>query len=269
MKFIFNSSMPRSGSELIQVILHQNPRIYGSTTSPLLEYQFAARGNYNLPEVKSQDPTQQFNAFISMCRGMAEGYYSAITDREIVCDKNRGWAHYYEWVEQWNPDPKIICCVRDMRSIIASMERIYRKNRHRPEGPDNPASLHAMTVTQRAEHWLNTQPVGLALQRTQDTFMRGLGDKILWVRYEDLCNHPEREIRKVYEFIGEPEFEHDFTNLKKEVYEDDSHYGVFGSHKVAKEIRPAMASDWADVIPSEVAAMVYSRARWYQQTFNY
>jgi hypothetical protein len=54
-KMFFNSSMPRSGSELLQVILHQNPLIYASSTSPLLEYQFGARVNYNLPEVTSQN----------------------------------------------------------------------------------------------------------------------------------------------------------------------------------------------------------------------
>ena len=53
-QFIFNSSMPRSGSELLQCILHQNDNIYASSTSPVLEYWFGARGNQNLPEVRSQ-----------------------------------------------------------------------------------------------------------------------------------------------------------------------------------------------------------------------
>ena len=144
--------MPRSGSELLQVILHQNPQIYASPTSPLLEYQFAARANYDLPEVKAQASELMQTAFLRMCKGMADSYYSAITDRPIVIDKNRGWAHYYEWVEQWNPDPKIICMVRDIRSIISSMEKVYRKNRHRPIGPDNPTQLQNMTVDQRVNY---------------------------------------------------------------------------------------------------------------------
>lgn len=60
-RLFFNSSMPRSGSELLQVILHQNPLIYASSTSPLLEYQFGARNNYNLPEVMSQEPDFTWN----------------------------------------------------------------------------------------------------------------------------------------------------------------------------------------------------------------
>jgi len=261
--------MPRSGSELLQVLLHQNPRIYGSSTSPLLEYQFAARSNYEIPEVKAQDARQQHTAFIAMCKGMAESYYSAITDRPIVCDKSRGWLHYYEWVDQWNPDPKIICCVRDIRSIIASLEKIYRNNRHRPTGPDNPIQMTEMTVMDRANYWLSTQPVGLALQRIQDTFQRDMGKKIHWVRYEDLCNSPQQELDKLYIFIGEPSFVHDFTNIKKKVQEDDSVFGVFGSHKVASNIRAAEVADWSNVLPKDVANHVKQSCAWYQDAFNY
>lgn len=268
-KLIFNSSMPRSGSELLQCILHQNPRIYGSTTSPLLEYQFAARANYELPEVKSQDGETMQKAFISMCGGMAHSYYEAITDRPIVVDKNRGWTHYYEWVEQWSPEPKMICMVRDLRSIIASMEKIYRDTRHTPQGVDLPAQMQNMTTEQRAAHWLNTQPVGLALSRTLDAFQRGISGKILFVRYEDLRANPQAEMARVYEYIGEPYFEHDFSNITKEVYEDDSHFGVFGRHNVKPTLTPVKPKSWQNVLSEPIAECVRNSARWYAETFNY
>lgn len=269
MRLIFNSSMPRAGSELLQVMLHQNPAIYGSATSPLLEFQFAARQNMNLPEVKSQPDSLMASAFLDMCNGMAQYYYSDITDRSIVCDKNRGWSHYYEWVGLWNPEPKMICMVRDLRSIVASFERIYRKTRHLPVGTDNPAEIRNMTVSDRVAYWLKTQPVGLALQRTADAFQRGLGDKILFLRYEDLCNTPQPTMDMVYQFIGEPKFEHDFSNIVKQVLEDDSHFGVYGSHSVAKELRPVKPNDWLDVLPKEIANGIKRDNQWYFETFNY
>ena len=269
MKFIFNASMPRAGSELLQVLLHQNPRVYGSTTSPLLEYQFGARANYELPEVRSQDPKIMQAAFVSMCKGMAESYYAPLTDRPIVCDKNRGWSHYYEWVHQWNPNPKMICMVRDVRSIIGSLERIYRANRHRPTGPDNPAALQNMTVADRARYWLTTQPVGLALQRTRDCFQRDLSKHMLFVRYEDLCVAPQETMDKIYAFIGEPSRTHDFKQIVKTVAEDDSHFGVFGQHAIQPTLRPVKNSDWLDVIPPPVAALIRQEASWFFDTFNY
>lgn len=269
MRLIFNSSLPRSGSELLQVLLHQNPRIYGSPTSPLLEYQFAARANMNLAEVKAQPAKLMADSFNVMCRYMSDGYYDPLTDRPIVCDKNRGWAHYYEWVEQWNPDPKMICMVRDLRSIIASMERIFRKTRHLPVGTDDPAKLQNMTTDQRARFWLSSFPVGLAMQRLADTYQRGLDRKMLMIRYEDLCCKPQETMNQVYEFIGEPQFQHDFDNIVKEVVEDDSHFGVYGSHSVAPKLRPAKPCDWSDVLPKEIAAQIKRDNAWYFETFNY
>jgi sulfotransferase len=234
-----------------------------------LEYQFAARGNYGLAEVKSQTPALMQQAFIAMCKGMAESYYAALTERPVVCDKNRGWSHYYEWVAQWNPSPKMLCMVRDLRSVIASMERIYRANRHLPEGPDNPAQLAGMTVADRAKHWLSTQPVGLALQRTLDCFQRGIARDILFVKYEELCSHPQGAMDKIYEFIGEEPFAHDFQNIVKEVEEDDSHFGIFGQHSIKPILRPAKPGDWQDVLPKEVATGIRQGTPWFFDVFNY
>lgn len=267
-RLLFNSSMPRSGSELLQVLLHQNPRIYGSVTSPLLEYQFAARGNYELPEVKSQEPVVMQKAFISMCRGMAHSYYSEITQRPIVIDKNRGWIHYYEWVDQWNPNPKMVCMVRDLRSVVASMEKIWRVNRHRPTGPDNPAALAGMTVPQRAEHWLNTQPIGLAVVRTLDTFRRNLDKEICFIRYEDLCAAPQATMNKVYDYIGEPHFMHDFVNIQKQVFEDDSHFGVYGNHSVSAKLQ-APAANFKEILGVDVCAQIRSTFAGFFDTFGY
>jgi sulfotransferase len=268
-KIIFNSSLPRSGSELLQVILHQNPKIYASSTSPLLEYQYGARGNYELPEVKSQEPQLMQKAFIRMCKYMAQGYYDLITDRDIVCDKNRGWCHYYEWVGQWYPNPKMICMVRDIRSIIASMERIYRKNRHRPAGPDNPQEIKNMTVEQRTIHWLNTQPVGLALSRTLDLIQRGVDKNILFIKYEALVSEPQKTMNRVYDYIEEERHEHDFSNLKKEVYEDSSHFGVYGDHAVAASLKPLIREDWQDMLGRDMSLNIKEGSKWFYSYFNY
>lgn len=269
MQLLFNTSMPRSGSELFQVIAHQNPLIYGSPTSPLLEYQFAARANYTLPEVKSQDPQLMQQAFVSMCGSMAQGYYSAITDRSYVLDKNRGWSHYHEWVQQWCPNPKMVCMVRDLRSVFASFERIYRKNRHSPEGPDNPTQIANMTTAERIEYWSTTQPVGLSLQRTIDCFQRNVAKDILFIRYEDLCNRPQETMDTFYRYVGLPSFTHDFDNLVKEVHEDDSHFGIFGQHQVKAKLRHSEPGIWSDVLSVELANAIFNTHRWFFNTFSY
>jgi sulfotransferase len=266
-KMFFNSSMPRSGSELLQVILHQNPLIYASSTSPLLEYQFGARVNYNLPEVTSQNAELMAGAFINMCKGMAHSYYEAITNRPYIIDKNRGWSHYYEWVEQWNPNPKMICMVRDLRSILASFEKIYRKNRHTPSGPDDPAKLQSMTVFQRANYWLNTQPIGLALQRTFDLFQKRINHNILFVRYEDLCNNPEETMNNIYCYLQIEGFSHNFNNIVKKVEENSKIFGVYGDHSIKPQLEKTDINNWKEIYDS--SDFIVNQAKWYFEVFNY
>jgi sulfotransferase len=268
-KLIFNSSMPRSGSELLQVILHQNPKIYASPTSPLIEYQFACRNIFDLPEVKSQDPNIMENALVSVYKNIAHGYYDAITTRPIVIDKSRGWSMLYEMVESWNEAPKMICMVRDLRSVLASFEKIYRTNRHKNTGPDNFETLENMTVDERVDYWLTKVPIGQSLKRLQDLFQKDIYHNILFIKYEDFCHDPQKQLDKIYDYIGEERFQHRFNTIQKEVVEDDSHFGIFGKHEVKPKIERPDPSDWSEVLPIEVSNLVKENYSWYFDSFGY
>ena len=55
-KIFYQSSLPRAGSTLLQNILAQNPDIYATPTSGVLELIFGARANYTTSaEFKAQD----------------------------------------------------------------------------------------------------------------------------------------------------------------------------------------------------------------------
>src|SRR4029434_9657754 len=74
-RIIFNSSMPRSGSTLLQNILAQNPRFYCSPTSPLLELLVNARSHLTtLAEFMAQDQRLMRDAFLGFCHGALRGY---------------------------------------------------------------------------------------------------------------------------------------------------------------------------------------------------
>ena len=131
-EFIFNSSMPRSGSELLQVLLHQNPEIYGSPTSPLLGFCEGIKNHMEMSEVKSQPSELMRQAMLSSCRSTMDGFYEPITDRQTICDKSRGWMISYEWLTNiMGETPNMICMVRDLRAVIVSQELIWRNGRKR------------------------------------------------------------------------------------------------------------------------------------------
>lgn len=266
-EILFNSSMPRSGSELLQVILGQNDKIYASATSPLLEYQYGARANSNLNEVKSQNPTLMKNAFTSMCAGMAQGYYDAITDKPIVVDKSRGWIMALEWLEKWYENPKIICMVRDLRSVLASFENAYRNNRDSPYCPDIPSEIKNMTTDQRAGHWLQNHPVGLSLNNIKDLFIRNRQSSVCFVKYEALVKDPDSTMDAIYNYLELDSFKHDFNNLEKKVEENSSLYGIFGNHDVRKELKST--SHWMDTYPEWIGNQIYEQNKWYFENFGY
>jgi sulfotransferase len=151
-QIFYQSSMPRAGSTLLQNILAQNPQFYVTPTSGLLELVFGARLNYtNNPEFKAQDGAQMKKAFLAFNRAGMEAYFQALTDKPYVLDKSRGWGVHFDLLSLiFDEEPKIICMVRDLRQILASMEKKFRENpdKHRPI--ENHSNLGGTTTLKRA-----------------------------------------------------------------------------------------------------------------------
>ena len=90
MKTIFyNSSLPRSGSTLIQNIIAQNPDFYTTPTSGLVDLVMASKHNYNSSQsFIAQDQKQMENAFLTYCKAGMQGYFEGLTDKPYVVDKS-------------------------------------------------------------------------------------------------------------------------------------------------------------------------------------
>ena len=266
-KYIFNSSMPRSGSELLQVILHQNPSIYGSVTSPLCEYVTSIKNCQANAEVKSQPADLMKKAQLSASRQLMYGYYEAMTDRPVVIDKSRQWMWEYDLLKQViGTTPKMICMIRDLRDVFTSMEKNWRKNRHLPQGPDNTATLENMTVETRIAHWSHSMPVGYSTERLKSAGELNQLQDVFILRYEDLTRFPDECMQKLYEYLELPYFQHDFNNIVKEVEEDHQWHGIFGNHDVEKELKPSV-SDYKEVIGEAVGQKVIDGHEWFFKKF--
>jgi sulfotransferase len=180
-KIFFQASLPRAGSTLLQNIMGQNPDFYVTPTSGVLELVYAARNNYtNSPEFKAQDNNLMRSGFTSFCREGVLGFFNAITDKPYVLDKSRGWGIHYGFLNSFYPDPKVICMVRDLRGIYASMEKNFRKNQHMDSGMVNHANMSGTTTEKRIDAWAASQPVGLAIERLQQIFREGIDKNALY-----------------------------------------------------------------------------------------
>lgn len=266
-RIIFNSSLPRSGSTLLQNILPQNPRIYASPTSGLLELLFTSRSHFSrLPEFHAQDQDAMRRAFRGYCRGALIGFYDGLTDKPICIDKNRSWLHLYNWLSMFYPDPKILICIRDLRAILSSMEKLFRTKRDLVDPLDTPDRPQMVTITARVSTWLNSMPVGVAMQRLTEAIEADTVSKCHILRYEDLTSRPQETIKRVYEYLEEPYFEHDFDHVSQTTRESDWEAGIYGDHKIREKVSP-MQPDYNDVLGKERCEQVKSLHRLFYSRF--
>jgi sulfotransferase len=268
--YFFNSSLPRSGSTLFSNLVAQNPTFYCTPTSGLLELVNGAKNSFaHSPEFKAQEQALMDKAFLSFVKGGINGYFNALTDKQNVLDKNRGWGVSYHLASQLFPNPKIVCMVRDLRAVFASMEKNFRKNPTKENYIQNPSQMQGTTVRKRVDIWANGVPVGIALDRLKDIIGQGIAQKVLFIRYEDLMDNPEVEMRRFYDYIGYDYFDkHDFVNVSQLTHENDVIHGIYGDHKLRPKFEK-LPNDYEDVLGFEICEAIKSSYAWFYRYFNY
>jgi len=271
-KIIHCSGLPRAMTTLMCNILANNDRIGGGETSPLLEYLYGARSNYSsVPEVKAaltEDVMHQ--SFLNFCKLGMQGYAQEITSKEIYLDKSRGWIYYSNFLYELNPNAKIIVMVRDIRSVLTSLEKKWRQNPSVLDPHDKPAQQGFVTIDDRVNTWLADPPLGLAMKRLYNAVQTRSIDNMLVIRAEDLCKNPESVMKKVYDFIEEPYCELDYTNIKQVTVENDriADFGIYGDHKIRPNVEP-LKNDWDDILGTAISNNIKANYRWFYEAFNY
>ena len=265
----FQSSLPRSGSTLLQNIIGQNPKFYVTPTSGVLELLYAAREQYSTSlEFKAQDNETMKRGFLNFCYQGVQGFYHGITDKPLVLDKSRGWGVHYDFLSTFIDSPKIICMIRDPRSIYSSMEKKFRSDPEVSKGDVNWATGKGINIETRVKEWSNSPPVGLAFNRLKEIIDRGYADKILFVKFENLTSQPKKELERIYDYLGEDNFSHDFNNVEQITQEDDTVYGVYGDHKIKKTVKP-LTDDYNQILGENISQNIKNSYQWFYEYFKY
>lgn len=264
-KIFFNSSMPRSGSTLLQNILGNNPEIHATPTNSLLDFLNASKKVFTKsPSIKAQDSEAMKKAFLTYCRYGMEGFFDGLTDKKYVIDKCRTWAVNKGFLESFYPNPKVVCMVRDLRDIVASMEKNYRKYPHIDSMDD------ASTINQRVSVWMGekSKPVGVTLNNLRETIRRGYNKGMLFVRFEDLCREPKLVMEKIHEYLEIEYYDYDFNNIKQVTFEDDRFHGIFGDHNIKPQVKE-VKSVAREVLGEHIYDRLYKNNKWYFDYFSY
>lgn len=268
-KIFFNASLPRSGSTLIQNVLMQNPDIYSTPTSGVIDLLLAARSIYSTSDAfKAQDPNEMEKAIRGFCRDGLYGYFNSLTDRPYVIDKSRGWTGNFRFLDFVEPMPKVIVMVRDLRGIFASMEKNFRKNPHKDPNIVNAVELKNMNTDSRMMYFSTTPPIGASLEWLYDSHIQGYDSHFLYIRFEDFTKNPESEIKRIYNYLDIPYFQHDFNNVQQLTKENDVIHGIFGDHQIHNKIEPVV-DDAVSILGFHNCDKLKQHYSWYFNKFNY
>lgn len=254
--FYFLGGLPRAGSTLLCNILAQNPRFHATHTSGCMDVMFGVRNNWNKLIEHQAHPDEE--AQQRVLQAILEAYYEPI-EKPVIIDKCRGWISLMEMAE-WaiGSLPKIIVPVRDLRDVMASFEKLWRKQAKKDQASEEGENYFLMqTIEGRCEFWLRSdQPVGLAYNRLKDGIARGYRDQMHFVHYEKLCKEPEKTMRALYGFLGENYYSHKFDHVEQVTWENDAVHAFDDLHTIRPEVKP-QEKQWPKILGE--AANRYAR----------
>lgn len=231
-EFFFISGLPRSGSTLLSAILRQNPEFYADISSPV---QGLVASTINIITGSESNHLINEDRRKNILRSLFSAYYEVVKSKTVF-DTSRGWTAKTALLKALYPQTKIICCVRDLPWILDSFERIAAKNTlYNATLTDDEAS---QTVTTRCDALMDVKKEGQVVKPLY-FLEEGLllnPDMIFLMEYEGLCKNPEDSMRKLYEFIGKPYFDHDFDNVEYENEVYDQALNMKSLHTVRRKV---------------------------------
>ncbi len=229
-QYYFISGLPRSGSTLLSAILRQNPDFYADITSPIesivgTSIEIITGSQHNLAVTENQRK--------NLLYGIFEGYYQQI-ENPVIFDTSRRWTKKTNLLQTLFPYTKILCCVRDIVSILNSFEIIASKNPFYI----NDYTRGKINVFERCDKimdFANDGFVGKSLIYLKEGYARN-PEIIHIIEYENLCKEPEKTMREVYEFIEKPYYSHDFENVEYSNENFDKVCNIENLHTVRRKV---------------------------------
>jgi sulfotransferase len=230
----FINGMPRSGSTLLCNILAQNPDFHTTPTSGLSDIVSNIHMMWQQnPSIKASETSGKQ---LTIIKDLFQSYHSD-TDRPIVFNKSRGWAPLIELVELALEKPiKILTTIRELPCILASFEKLYRKELKNINSPMLSAPEMSI-LSSRLDAW-SSGVVGSTFNTIQDACMRGHRSKFHFINYNTLTTSPENTLRDVYKFLEKPYFSHNFNQVDQYTTEKDNEHGFSDLHTIRPTIKP-------------------------------
>lgn len=238
----FLGGLIRSGNTVLSAILNENPNIYCSPLSPLLDHLVLLDNDLRYNEKTNvadwdNEVTKNISAY-------AKSYYN---DKEepIIIDRHKQWGCALSVtlaVKYITPKPRILFTVRDIPSILASFVTLLKDkddtflDKHITNyglQPYNPQTRDDV----RCDFLMNYN--GLVQQGLVDLSQAlNLGVPIHLIEYDDLVNNGSETMNGIYDFLEIDNYSHNFKNISKVETETPEAFDLPSNiHDVRKELK--------------------------------
>lgn len=171
-----------------------------------------------------------------LLRSLFDTCYADQADKRVIFDTNRLWCAKLPALLDLFPDTKVIACVRNVAWVMDSIERLYRANPYENTKLFNDDTERSSVFSRVDTLAQRNRLVGYAWYALKEAYYGEHAQSLLLVDYELLAHAPDKCMRLVYDFIGQPLFEHDFEHVQYDAPEFDQALGLSGLHKVRAKV---------------------------------
>ena len=206
-KLFFLVAMPRSGNTLFASIMNQNPNIActaNSITLEIIKDLFLLKNTdvfQNYPDHQSLDNVLD-SVYVNYYKNWPQKY---IIDRGPVMTKGN-----FKLMQKHFKKPfKCVVLLRDLIDVLASYMKWYTE-----EPTAFPNRYNLKNDEEKLSKLMNKNgAVAKDLDAIKNAF--NYPELCHFIKYDDLVQNTEQEIRKVYNFLNIPYYPHQFQNLQQ------------------------------------------------------
>ena len=199
----FLCAMPRSGNTLFTSIMNQNPELVVTPNSITLEIM------KDLFLLKRKDTFQNFPDEQSLTSVMDEVYnlyykywsYKIIIDRGPVCTPG----NLMVMQKHFKQPIRCIVLTRDLLDVLASYIKWFET--------ESTSFLNKYKTIEDKLNKVMAKEGAVAKELMSIKYLLQHPEMAVFIKYDDLVQNPEQEIRKVYTFLNLPYFNHHFIDL--------------------------------------------------------
>ncbi len=215
---IYLASIPRSGSTLLASLLGQREDTFVSKTSNLGNIMGAViRGFTESSETQASGADRE--DLYKTLRAVHGSHYSDKSE-PVIIDKGRHW-----------PNPVIM---ETMKATTGELPKIIATVRPPVECA---ASIYKIEGGGDKQRWVKESKLLHHMKESYGNLRSGYEkypDNFLLIEYDNLCNHTQRELDRVADFIGVPHVT--FDPSIQQVGEDDNVWGIEDLHTLGEKI---------------------------------